>query len=514
MSDKRSDYVSDDKHVQAIGGLDNEAIHQLLKPESSEQSPPEPTEKNKVETLKDDLFAQWPTTWDNYNQSDLNDAYAFADDYKVFLDSAKTEREFVTESVNALEALGFKDIASVDSLQTGDKVYRNIAKKGLMAAVIGQKPATEGFNILGAHIDSPRVDLKPNPLYEDGEMALFKTHYYGGIKKYQWTTIPLALHGVVVQKDGTVVDISIGENDEDPIFMFTDLLIHLSKDQLGKSAREVISGEELNLLIGGRPYPDKNVSDRFKLAAMILINEMYGITEKDLVSSEIQIVPAGKARDLGFDRSMVAAYGHDDRVCSYPALMSVAVQENPERTAIVMLSDKEEIGSVGLTGARSDAYSSFFAEIYAKQQGTFDQIVYQTKVLARSTMLSADVTNGFDPTFPGVSDSRNNAYMGRGINLAKYTGHGGKSGASEASSEFYARVIHLFEKHGIRWQTGEIGKVDQGGGGTICLYAAELGMNVLDCGVPVLNMHAPYEVINKLDLYTTYQAYRVFIENM
>ena len=514
MSDKPSVYSSRDQHIQAKGGLDNERINELLAPQDEGEEKEGPGAKSQAEQLKGDLFAEWPTSWDSYSAEGVDKAYAFADNYKVFLDSAKTEREFINESIAYLDGLGFKDLGTVETLKPGDKVYRNISKKGLMAAVIGTQPATDGYNILGAHIDSPRVDLKPNPLYQDGELALWKTHYYGGIKKYQWTTIPLALHGVAVQKDGTVVDISIGENDEDPIFMFTDLLIHLSKDQMGKTAREVISGEELNLLIGGRPYPDKAVSDRFKLAAMIMLNELYGITEKDLVSAEIQIVPAGKARDLGFDRSMVAAYGHDDRVCAYPALVAVAEQENPSRTAIVMLSDKEEVGSTGLTGARSDAYSGFFAEVYAKQNGSYDQIDYQAKVLGRSTMLSADVTNGYDPTFAGVVDSRNNAYMGRGINLAKYTGHGGKSGASEASSEFYARVIRLFEANGISWQTGEIGKVDQGGGGTICLFAAELGMNVLDCGVPVLNMHAPYEVINKLDLYTTYQAYKVFVEQM
>ena len=515
---KASVYESLDEHVQATGGLDQATIDRLLPLTDAEPAKGETSqdEQNVSEgkQLRDKLFAKWDSSWDRYGQEQLNTANELAEEYKTFLDSAKTEREFVTRSIETLEARGFKDLATVDTLQAGDKVYRNIAKKGLMAAVIGTEPATAGYNIIGAHIDSPRVDLKPNPLYEAGDMSFLKTHYYGGIKKYQWATIPLALHGVVVRKDGTVVDINIGEADEDPIFMFTDLLIHLSKDQLAKNAREVITGEELNLLIGGRSYPDKDVSDRFKLASLVLINELYGIDEKDLVSAELEIVPAGRARDLGFDRSMIAAYGHDDRVCAYPALMAVADLEAPERTGIVMLSDKEEIGSTGLSGARSDAFSSFFSEIYAKQNGSFDQIAYQGKVLARSTMLSADVTNGYDPTFASAVDSANNAYMGRGMNLAKYTGHGGKSGASEASSEFYAAVIRLLEANDIPWQTGEIGKVDQGGGGTICLYAAELGMNVLDCGVPVLNMHAPMEIVHKLDLYSTYRAYQVFVEQM
>lgn len=463
--------------------------------------------------LEKALLNRYENLYDVYEQDDLQSAFSFAEDYKSFLDQSKTEREAVKASVSLLQNLGFCDIKTKETLSPGDRVYRSVHGKGLMAAVVGEKKGKGGFAILGAHIDSPRIDLKPNPVYQDGEMVFFKTHYYGGIKKYQWTAIPLALHGFAVRKDGTSVEIAIGEKDEDPVFMLTDLLIHLAADQMQKKASEVVTGEELNLLVSGRPLPMKDVSERFKLGLLLILKEKYGLTERDLVSAEFEIVPAAKARDLGFDRSFVSGYGHDDRVCAFPALRAVASLESAERTVLLMLTDKEEVGSTGNTGAQSQIYETFMAEVYAKAEGGYDELGF-LEALENSAMLSTDVVNGYDPNFPSTVDIRNTNYMGRGVALMKYTGSRGKGGASDANSEFFTNVIHTLDAHNIPWQTGELGRVDQGGGGTIAHYAAKRGIQVLDCGVPVLNMHAPQEVIHKLDLYATYQAYKCFIERI
>jgi aspartyl aminopeptidase len=459
------------------------------------------------------LLAEYPNLWESRTQDDFDHAYAMSEEYKRFLDLGKTEREFVNLTIESAEQLGYVDIASVTKLAAGQKVYQSIKGKGLMLAVIGRKPISEGMNILGSHVDSPRLDLKPNPLYEENEMAFLKTHYYGGIKKYQWPTIPLSIHGLVIRQDGSKIYLNIGENDEDPVFYITDLLPHLGQEQMVKQAKDVISGEDLNLLIGGRPIDDKDAKNRFKLGILKFLNEQYGIVEKDFVSAEIEIVPSIKARDVGFDRSFVASYGHDDRVCAFPALMALFQQERPEKTCVVMLSDKEEIGSYGNSGAQSRLYENFLVELFIKMNGVYDELLYR-KTIAATKMLSADVTNGFDPTFASVSDTKNTAYMSRGIAMEKYVGSRGKSGTNDANSEFFASILMAFAKNNIPWQTGELGKIDAGGGGTIAVYLAKMGMEVIDCGVPVLSMHAPYELISKIDLYYTYLAYKTFIENL
>lgn len=466
-----------------------------------------------TKNLEEKVLHKPSSLWDHYSQEDIKEAMDFNEDYKRYLDLGKTEREAVAESVRLLEENGFKDLSTFDSLSPGDKVYSNILGKGLLAAVLGQENVAAGFNIVGAHVDSPRVDLKPNPVYEDGEMSYFSTHYYGGIKNYQWTNIPLALHGVIYTQDGEKVEINIGEDENDPIFIFNDLLPHLGAKQMQKKASEVIEGEELRLLIGGTPYEDKSVGERYKLELLRLLNERYGIVERDFITAELSIVPAMKARDLGFDRSFVAAYGQDDRVCSYTALRAVMAVESPKRTTVVMLTDKEEIGSDGNTGAQSALFENFFVELFVKSSGEYNELFYR-QAMAKSSMLSTDVTNAYDPVFASVSDPKNNGYCGRGIYLQKYTGSGGKYSASDANSEFMTAVAHTFDKSGIRWQAGELGRVDAGGGGTISKFAAHWGAQVLDAGVPVLSMHAPYEVCHKLDIYETFRGYAVFLSEM
>lgn len=474
---------------------------------------PVPKEKNEqTQALKDQLFAEYKNLWEVASAEEKDNTFAFADEYKRFLDLAKTEREFVLAAIESLEELGFVAIETKKRLQPGDKVYASIRGKGLMAAVIGRQQVAAGFNILGAHVDSPRVDLKPCPVYEDSDLVFFKTHYYGGIKKYQWTAIPLAIHGVAFREDGSKVSICVGEDPDDPVFTFSDILPHLGQEQMSRKANEIVKGEELNLLVGSIPYEDAEATSRFKLGFLQLLFEQYGLKEKDLVTAELQIVPAFRARDVGFDRSCVGAYGHDDRVCAYPALVAVADQEEPEKTVVCMLTDKEEIGSVGNTGAHSRMYENFLIELYTKENGAYDELGY-AKALENTRLLSADVCNGYDPTFSSVSDPRNNAYIGRGICLEKYTGSRGKSGASDSNAEFFASVVRILRAGEIPWQTGELGKVDAGGGGTIAYIMANKGMEVLDCGVPVLSMHAPFEVISKIDLYYTYLAYKCFIEN-
>lgn len=471
------------------------------------------TPKAEAKELKKKIFAEYKNIWETAKPEDCDYAFAFAEEYKRFLDIGKTERECVLTVIEACEELGFVDLDTTEKLKPGMKVYQSIKGKGVLAAVIGRKDSKLGFNLLGAHIDAPRLDLKPNPIYEDSELVFFKTHYYGGIKKYQWVSIPLAIHGVVMRKDGSKVTICIGEKDDDPIFTISDLLPHLGDEQMAKKATEVIKGEDLNILIGGLPFNKEEISEKYKLALVKLLYDDYQITEKDFVGAELEVVPAYKAKDVGFDRSFIGAYGQDDRVCAFPALAAVTAQEIPEKTCICILTDKEEIGSEGNTGAKSRLYENFFAQVYGKTSNGYDELGFR-KCIANSKMLSADVCNAYDPTFSSVSDSRNSAYLSKGICLEKYTGSRGKSGASDANSEFFGEVARVLDANNIPWQTGELGKVDIGGGGTICKYMANLGMEVLDCGVPVLSMHAPFEITSKIDVYYTYLAYKAFIENV
>ena len=471
------------------------------------------TSKAKTKELKKRLFAEYKNIWETATIEDKDYTFAFAEDYKRFLDMGKTERECVIISIEACEELGFIDFEKAVELKPGMKVYQSIKGKGVIAAVIGRDDPNKGFNLLGAHIDAPRVDLKPCPVYEEDELVFLKTHYYGGIKKYQWVSIPLAIHGIVMRSDGSKVTICIGEKDDDPVFTITDLLPHLGQEQMAKKATEVIKGEDLNILIGGLPFSKDDVSQKYKLAILKKLLDDYNIYEKDLVSAEFEIVPAFKAKDVGLDRSFIGAYGQDDRVCAFPALAAVTQLEVPSKTCVCILTDKEEIGSDGNTGAQSRLYENFLAEIFAKTNGGYDEIGFR-KCIANSRMLSADVCNGYDPTYCSVSDPKNSAYMSKGICLEKYTGSRGKSGASDANSEFFAEVIRVLEKNKIPWQTGELGKVDTGGGGTICKYMANMGMEVLDCGVPVLSMHSPFEITSKIDVYFTYLAYKAFVENM
>lgn len=472
----------------------------------------ETTRAEEAKALKKSLFVTAKNLWDVLSDEEIDEAMAFGEEYLHYLDVAKTERELVSATIEAAESLGYRPFELGMKLQPGDRVYQSVHGKGLLMATIGTAPIDEGFRILGAHVDSPRVDLKPMPLYEEGDLALFKTHYYGGIKKYQWVARPLALHGVVMLKDGTRVEIRLGEEPQDPVFCFTDLLPHLGREQMKRAASEIIQGEELNLLIGGRPFPDEAVSQRFKLGVMQLLNERYGLTERDFATAELEIVPAGQAKFVGLDRSFLGGYGQDDRVCAYTSMRALFEVAKPRQTAVCMLTDKEEIGSDGNTGAQSRLYENFLAELYGALHAEGYSDLGFRRCLAATRMLSSDVTNAYDPTFAFVSDPKNESYMGRGIAIQKYTGHGGKYGASDASAELMQEITSLLDAQNIPWQAGEMGRVDAGGGGTICKLAAAQGMQVVDCGVPVLSMHSPFELTHTLDVFYTYRAYRAFLE--
>jgi len=398
------------------------------------------------------------------------------------------------------EERGFVPYTAGMALSPGAKVYKTVEGKAIMLAVIGNKSLSEGVNIAAAHVDAPRLDLKQVPLFEDTELAYFKTHYYGGIKKYQWVTIPLALHGVVVRRDGTVVDVSIGDMEGDPVFYITDLLPHLDKDQAKKTLSEAFTGEGLNILIGSRPYGEEKDSDRIKHMVLRLLYDRYGIVEEDFLSAELEAVPAGRARDVGLDRSMIGAYGQDDRSCAFAALRAILELESPEKTAVCILTDKEEIGSDGVTGMQSAAFETFMSDLCRTQD------VHLHHCFEKSFCLSADVCNAFDPNYAEVSEKSNSAKLNYGLGVLKFTGSRGKSGSSDASAETVGMLRALFEKHGVRWQMAELGKVDQGGGGTVAKYMANRGITTIDAGVPVLSMHAPYEITSKLDCYMTYKA--------
>jgi aspartyl aminopeptidase len=459
---------------------------------------------------KSELFNKRDTGWKNISEESKEKIYTFADEYMYFLNKVKTEREAVHFVKKMLKENGFANICEKETLVPGDKVYYINHDKSMYMAVIGREPLENGLNVLGAHIDSPRLDLKPNPLYEDTGFAYLKTHYYGGIKKYQWTTIPLAIHGVIVKTNGEKIEVAIGEDDNDPIFTITDLLPHLAMEQMEKKLKDGISGESLNLLVGSIPEENVDISEKVKLNILSLLNEKYGIKEIDFVSSELEVVPAFTARSMGFDKSMVASYGQDDRVCAYTSTRAMLNVENPVRTAICILSDKEEIGSVGNTGMESHVFDYFVSELLNKKNENKPNAL--EKVFCNSKMLSADVDAGLDPIYASVSEKNNAAFIGQGIGLNKYTGGRGKSSASDANAEFVAEVRKIFEDENIPYQVSELGKVDVGGGGTIAYILANKGMNVIDCGVPVLSMHSPYEVTSKFDIYCAYKAYSAFVK--
>ena len=445
-------------------------------------------------------------------ENSKKELFKFADDYKEFLSLGKTERLCVNEALKLAKLKGFKNLDEVTTLNPGDKVYSINRNKNIVLYVIGKEKVVNGVNVLGAHIDSPRIDVKQNPLYESTGFALLDTHYYGGVKKYQWVTIPLALHGVVYKKDGTSVDINIGEKEDDPIFCITDLLIHLSKDQLTKTASKVMEGEDLDVTVGSFPLDGKDEKEAVKGNLLKILKEQYNIEEEDFLSAEIEVVPAGKARDLGLDRSMVAGYGHDDRVCAYTSLRAILdLKEVPNRTSCCILVDKEEIGSVGATGAHSNYFTNTLAQLLELQgcKSEFDL----RKCLTNSNMLSSDVSAGVDPLYLSVCELKNSAFLGKGIVFNKYTGSGGKGGCNDANPDFIAKLRRILDENNVHFQTAELGKVDQGGGGTIAYILSNLNMNVIDAGIAVLNMHAPLEVVSKVDLYEAYLAYKAFLLN-
>ena len=463
-------------------------------------------EKTASELLREQLAYKRKNGRLYSDESIVNAADSYCEGYKAFLDKAKTEREAAKAAMEMAKAAGFTEFEHGKKYSAGDRVFFNNRGKTVAFAVIGKQPVENGVNINAAHIDSPRLDLKPNPLYEDVDLALFKTHYYGGIKKYQWTAVPLALHGVFVLKDGTVKEVSVGEREDEPKFVINDLLPHLASEQIKRTLNEGIKGEELNVLIGSHPFKDDKGSELVKLNILKLLNEKYGVTEEDFLSAELEMVPAAHACDIGFDRSMIGAYGQDDRVCAYPALTAVLEVKTPERTALAILTDKEEVGSMGNTGLESDFLRYVVGDL-AKMQGGDP-----TLALRRSKCLSADVNAAMDPTFQDVMERKNASFLNYGVVVTKYTGARGKSSTSDASAEYVAEVRALLDRENIVWQMGEMGKVDIGGGGTVAMFVANMGVDVVDLGVPVLSMHAPFETTAKFDVYMCYRAMYEFMK--
>ena len=457
--------------------------------------------------------------WKKYQTKEEKEkVFAFAEDYRRFLSDCKTERECAAYFAGRAKEAGYASleevIASKTQLKAGDRVYAVNKDKGIALFVMGSEDLEQGMNILGAHIDSPRLDLKQNPLYEDTDMALLDTHYYGGVKKYQWVTLPLALHGVIVKKDGSVISVSIGEKPEDPVFGVSDLLIHLASDQMEKKASKVIEGEDMDVLVGSLPLydeKDKEKKELVKKNVLRILQEQYGVEEEDFLSAEIEVVPAGAARDYGFDRSMIMGYGHDDRVCAYPSFMAMTAVEAPKRTLACLLVDKEEIGSVGATGMQSRFFENTVAEL-VNARGDYSELKVR-RALKNSRVLSSDVSAAFDPNYPSVMEKRNAAYFGRGLVFNKYTGSRGKSGSNDAGAEYMGSLRRIMDDAGVSYQTAELGKVDQGGGGTIAYILGNYDMQVIDSGVAVLNMHAPWEIISKVDLYEAYRGYIAFLGN-
>ena len=451
--------------------------------------------------------------WETYDEKQLSALEAVCRRYRAFLDAGKTERECAAETIRQAKAAGYRDLDAAieagETLKAGDKVYCNVMGKSVLLFIIGREKMEKGLNIIGAHIDSPRLDIKQNPLYEDNDIAYLDTHYYGGIKKYQWVTLPLALHGVVVKKDGTVVNVAIGEKDDDPVLAVSDLLIHLAQDQMQKKAGDVIEGEALNLIVGGKPVCGEE-KDKVKAGVLAYLKENYGMEEEDFLSAELEVVPAGRCRELGFDRSMIMGYGHDDRVCAFAQVEAMMNMDTiPERTSCCVLADKEEIGSVGATGMRSHFFENALAELMALcgEEGELKL----RRAMKNSRMLSCDVSAGFDPNFASVFETKNAAFLGRGVCFNKFTGSRGKSGSNDANAEFLGRLRRTMDDAGVNFQTAELGKVDVGGGGTIAYICALYGMEVIDSGVPVLSMHAPWEIVNKADVYEAAKAYKAFL---
>ena len=456
--------------------------------------------------LKKQLQYKNKSAFDSINEDELERSFAYAESYKLFLDSAKTEREAVKYAVAMAKRRGYSEYKLVDEIAEGGKYYYNNRGKQLILFKVGEESLERGAYIVAAHIDSPRLDLKQNPLYEESGFGLFKTHYYGGIKKYPWTTVPLALHGVIVKSDNSVVDICIGEDEDEPIFYISDLLPHLAKDQMTKSLAEGIKGEGLNIIIGTEPYREEETDGAIKLNLLRILNEKYGICEEDFLSAELTAVPAMRARDIGLDRSLIAGYGHDDRVCAYSAITALFDSENTQKTVFAILADKEETGSDGVSGMQSEIFGDILEEV-SEAKGANYRVVK-----ANSKCLSADVNAAYDPNYPEVQERMNAAFANCGVVLSKFTGARGKSGTSDASSEFTAYVRNLLNAEGVVWQMAELGKVDQGGGGTVAKFIANMNIDTIDVGVPVISMHAPYEAISKLDLYMTYKAFCAFIK--
>ena len=451
--------------------------------------------------------------WKKY--TDKKEIFDFCGAYKEFMSRCKTERECIAEMINMARKAGYRDLDEITAqgieLKPGDKVYANNMGKTLAMYIVGQEPMEKGMRILGAHVDSPRLDLKQNPLYEDTELAMMDTHYYGGVKKYQWVTLPMALHGVVVKKDGEVVQVVIGEKEDDPVVGISDLLIHLSGKQMQKNAAEVVEGENLDVLVGSIPLTDEE-KEPVKAQILELLKEQYGIEEEDFLSAELEVVPAGPAKDYGLDRSMIMAYGHDDRVCAYPSFMAMLAQDKVEYTSVCLLVDKEEIGSVGATGMQSRFFENTTAEVM-NAAGQYSELSLR-RALKNSMMLSSDVSAAFDPNYPEVMEKKNSAYLGHGITFNKYTGSRGKSGSNDANPEYIARLRKVMEENQVAFQTAELGKVDQGGGGTIAYILANYNMEVIDCGVAVLSMHSPWEIASKVDIYEAYKGYCAFLKEM
>ena len=466
----------------------------------------EQKENTRGEALRKALLYQKKNGYDRLAPGELEAIHDYCEDYKAFLNAGKTERECVDRTIAMAEAAGFRPYTRGMALKAGDKVYTANRGKAIMLAVIGKRGLDQGVNIGAAHIDSPRLDLKQNPLYETEELAYLKTHYYGGIRKYQWVTIPLELHGVVALKNGETVRVSVGNGAGDPLFTIDDLLPHLGVEQSRKPLGEAIPAESLNILVGSRPLADDTGSDRVKLEVLDLLNQKYGIVEEDFISAELCAVPAFSACDIGFDRSMIGSYGHDDRVCAYAALAALLQLDTPARTAVCMLADKEEIGSEGVTGMKSAAFDTFMEDLCAAQ-GVLPRVCYE-----KSFCLSADVTAAYDPNFAEVYEKRNSAFVNYGMGLCKYTGARGKSGASDASAEVVAYARKVLDGSDVVWQMAELGKVDAGGGGTVAVFMAERNIDTLDAGVPVLSMHAPFETVGKLDCYMTYKGMRAVFE--
>lgn len=468
-------------------------------------------ENTEGQKLKEELFNCKKSGWEGVTEDVKNAVFKFADEYINYLNTSKTEKEIVKNSKDILLKNGFVDLNEKQELKEGDRIFLVNRDRTIYAAIIGEQALENGIRMVAAHGDSPRIDLKPNPLYEDSGLGLFKTHYYGGIKKYQWTNIPLSMHATFVKSNGEKIEVNIGEEENDPIFTISDLLPHLASTQMDRKLKEGVQGEELNIVAGSIPFDDEKVNEKIKLNILKLLNDKYGIKEIDFTSAEVEFVPAFKAKSLGFDSSMIAAYGQDDKVCCYAALRGILDIGTPKNTAVCVLTDKEEIGFVGVTGMESETFEYFITELLNKVGQNKPNAL--EKVFHNSKAISADVDGAFDPTFPSAFDKINSCFIGRGPTIVKYTGARGKSGASESPAEFVAEIRGIFEKNGVSYQSSELGKVDMGGGGTIAVVLANRGMNVIDCGVPVLSMHSPYEITSKFDVYQAYKGYEAFYKS-